>query len=93
MKQNIPGPVAVVVIIVVALIALVCGWRYLKGGPDADVTEENIQHYKQLANDWERTHPQGVPKQAVPGQSSVPQNPGSRETPQQSDSQRSPATK
>jgi hypothetical protein len=49
MKQNISGSAAIALIVVAVLAVLFFGWRYVSGGPDADVTQQNIDHWKQMA--------------------------------------------
>jgi hypothetical protein len=46
MKKNISGGVAAAIIAVVAILIVLFGYRYISGGPDADVTKQNIEHWK-----------------------------------------------
>ncbi|HLI47116.1 MAG TPA: hypothetical protein VKV18_00285 [Chthonomonas sp.] len=52
MKQNISPGVAIAIIVVAIILALFFGYRYISGGPNADVTQENLKHWQQL-----RQHP------------------------------------
>jgi len=46
MKQKIPTSVVVAAIVVLVVGVLYFGWRTIKGGPDADVTEASIKHWQ-----------------------------------------------
>ena len=50
MKQNVPVGVAVAIIVVVALAIFFFGYRHVTGGPNADVTQQSIAHWKQAAD-------------------------------------------
>jgi hypothetical protein len=49
MKEKISGPVAVAIIVVVAVLVVYFGWRKVSGGPDADVTQETINRYQKMS--------------------------------------------
>jgi len=48
MKQNIPGAVAVVIVIIVVALLAVFGWRKVSGA-DTDVTQETINRYQNMS--------------------------------------------
>jgi uncharacterized protein YpmB len=47
LKKNVNPGIAIVVIIVAILLALFLGYRVVSGGSNADVTQQNIQHWRQ----------------------------------------------
>jgi hypothetical protein len=47
MKQSVSGGVVAVVIVLVVVAAVFFGYRYISGGPNADTTQQNIEHWKQ----------------------------------------------
>lgn len=48
MKQNLSGgAIAIVVIVALAIIGFF-GYRYISGGPNADVTQQNIAYFHSL---------------------------------------------
>jgi hypothetical protein len=71
MKQKIPGGVAVVVLIIIAVLVVVFGYRKVTGGADADVTDEVVQRYQNMAKQnvkggtGQMTH--GAPPANAPG--------------------------
>lgn len=48
MSKSIPPGVAAAIIIIVVILALFFGYRFITGGPNADVTQENLKHWQQL---------------------------------------------
>ncbi|MCW3095712.1 MAG: hypothetical protein JWL77_1330 [Chthonomonadaceae bacterium] len=48
MKQNIPGAVAVVILIVVGVLLVVFGFRKVSGA-DNDVTQETVNRYQNMS--------------------------------------------
>ncbi|CEK19790.1 hypothetical protein CWRG_02619 [Chthonomonas calidirosea] len=63
MKQNVSPGVAIAIIVIAIILAIFFGYRYISGGPNADVTQENLKHWQQL-----RQHP--------PTQTAQPGRPG-----------------
>jgi hypothetical protein len=49
MKKDLPVGVVVGVVVVVLALALFFGYRWMSGGPNADVTAQNLAHWKQAA--------------------------------------------
>ncbi len=49
MKQNLSGGVIAVIIVVAVAVIGFFGYRYLSGGPNADVTQSRIDYYRQKA--------------------------------------------
>ncbi len=48
MKTKISGGVAATIIAIVAVLIVLFGYHYISGGPDADVTKQNIEHWKSM---------------------------------------------
>jgi hypothetical protein len=49
MKEKISPAVVVVVLVIVGIVVAYFGWRKITGGPDADVTQESINRYQNMA--------------------------------------------
>jgi hypothetical protein len=48
MKSKISGGAAVIILAIVVILIALVGYHYMSGGPDADVTEQNLKYYKGL---------------------------------------------
>ena len=49
MNQKISGPAAIVAIVVVIALIAFFSYRSITGGPNADATQANIDHFRQMA--------------------------------------------
>jgi|SwirhisoilCB2_FD_contig_121_442574_length_977_multi_2_in_0_out_0_2 hypothetical protein len=49
MKQNLSGGVVVIIILIAVVIIGFFGFRYVSGGPNADITQSRIQYYREKA--------------------------------------------
>ncbi|HZP82675.1 MAG TPA: hypothetical protein VFB21_13630 [Chthonomonadaceae bacterium] len=49
MKQNLSGGVIVIVLLLAIVVIGFFGYRYLNGGPNADITASRIQYYREKA--------------------------------------------
>jgi hypothetical protein len=49
MKQNLSGGLIAIILLVAAVIIGFFGFRYVRGGPNADITDSRIQYYREKA--------------------------------------------
>lgn len=49
MKQKLSGGVVAAIIVVVVVIIGFFGFRYISGGPNADITDSRIKYYREKA--------------------------------------------
>ncbi len=64
MKQKLPAGVVIAAVVVVAVGVLYFGWRAISGGPNADVTAENIQRYQAMKTQAQ-AHKMSSPEEAA----------------------------
>ncbi|HLK56338.1 MAG TPA: hypothetical protein VKU00_07225 [Chthonomonadaceae bacterium] len=75
MKQNLSPGVIVAVIALVAVVLAYFGWRTLRGGPNADITQDKIKYYaeqKQKRQEHKFSSPQEAAKAGAPMGTAVP---------------------
>ncbi len=78
MNQKISGGAAVALIIVAVALIAFFGYRYFSGGPNGDVTQQSINHWRQMAKVYEQqAHSGNMPKNgASPGSAPPSVSPG-----------------